>query len=108
VASNNPISEGGIHARTLQLDFMKFDGMDPMDWIQKAQQFFNYGNTPKDQKVPISAFYMQVKALTWYNWLMESGHTGGWEEFVIVLKERFAPSAYVPYDDPIGALTKLI
>jgi hypothetical protein len=47
---------------------------------------------------------MQGKALTWYNSLMESGHTGGWEEFVVALKVRFAPSAY---DDPIGAFTKL-
>jgi hypothetical protein len=76
-----------------------------MDWIQKAQQFFNYGNTANAQTVPISAFHMQGKALTWYNWLMDSGHTGGWEEFVVALKVQFSPSAY---DDPIGAFTKLL
>jgi hypothetical protein len=104
VVSNTPFSEGGIYARALKLDFPKFDGTDPMDWIQKAQQFFNYDNTPDDQKVTISAFHMQGKALTLYNWLMESGHSGGWEEFVVALKIRFAPSAY---DNPIGAFTKL-
>jgi hypothetical protein len=36
---------------------------------------------------------------------MESGHSGGWEEFVVALKIRFAPSAY---DDQIGAFTKLV
>jgi hypothetical protein len=34
---------------------------------------------------------------------MDLGHTGGWEEFVIALKVRFAPSAF---DDPVGAFTK--
>jgi hypothetical protein len=48
---------------------------------------------------------VQGKALTWYTWLMESGHSGGWEEFVVALKIRFAPSAY---DDQIGAFTKLV
>jgi hypothetical protein len=47
---------------------------------------------------------MEGRSLTWYHWLMDSGHTGGWEEFAIALRVRFAPSAF---DDPKGAFTKL-
>lgn len=65
--SNNPFSEEGIQARALKLDFTKFNGTDPIDWIQKAQQFFNYGTVHDNQKVPIIAFHMQGKTLTWYN-----------------------------------------
>jgi hypothetical protein len=86
------------------LDSPKFDGTDPINWILKAQQFFSYIQTTKNQMVPIAAFHMEGRTLTLYHWLMDSGYTGGWEEFIIALKVRFAPSAF---DDPVGAFTKL-
>jgi hypothetical protein len=63
---------GGIQAKAVQLEFPKFDGIDPIDWVLKAQQFFSYGQIPENQKVLISAFHMEGRALQWYNWLMES------------------------------------
>jgi hypothetical protein len=47
---------------------------------------------------------MEGRSLTWYHWLMDSGHIRGWEEFVIAFKVRFASSAF---DDPLRAFTKL-
>jgi len=96
---------GGIQAKAVQFEFPKFDGADPIDWVLKAQQFFSYGQIPDNQKVPISAFHMEGRALQWYNWLMESAPVTNWDEFVVALKTRFAPSAY---DDPVGAFTKLL
>jgi len=86
------------------LEFPKFDGADPIDWVLKAQQFFSYGQIPDNQKVPISAFHMEGRELQWYNWLMESAPVTKWDDFVVAFKTRFAPSAY---DDPVGAFTKL-
>jgi len=48
---------------------------------------------------------MEGRALQWYNWLIESAPVTNWDEFVVALKTRFAPSAY---DDPVGAFTKLL
>jgi len=96
---------GGIQAKAVQLEFPKFDGADPSDWVLKAQQLFSYGQIAESQKVPISAFHMEGRALQWYNWLMESAPVANWEEFVVALKTRFAPSTY---DDPVGAFTKLL
>jgi len=95
---------GGINPRAVNLYFPKFDGTDPNNWVLKAQQFFAYGQIAENQRVPIAYFHMEGKALQWYNWLMESGSIRSWEEFVVALKIRFAPSAY---DDPAGAFTKL-
>jgi hypothetical protein len=95
---------GGINPRSVNLDFPKFDGSDPTNWVLKAQQFFVFGQIQDNQRVPISYFHIEGKALQWYNWLMESGSVRSWEEFVVALKVRFAPSAY---DDPVGAFTKL-
>lgn len=63
---NNPVFEGNgkIHARSLRLDFPKFDVSNPMEWILKSEQFFEYFNTPYDQKIQIAFFHMEGKALS--------------------------------------------
>ena len=60
---------GRIQARSLLLDFTRFDGGDPSERILKAQQFFNYFETPEDHKLEIASFHLEGKALTWYYWL---------------------------------------
>ncbi|XP_041009333.1 uncharacterized protein LOC121253378 [Juglans microcarpa x Juglans regia] len=103
---NNPLFEGngGIHTRSLRIDFPKFNGVDPVEWILKAEQFFEYFNTPEDQKIQIAFFHMEGKALSWFSWLKDSGTMGKWEEFTAALRVRFGPSIF---EDPIGAFTKL-
>ena len=102
----NPLFEGnrGIQARTLRLDFPRFEGGDPSEWILKSQQFFNYFGTLEEQKLEIVSFHMEGKALTWYYWLKESSPVATWEEFKEAIRIRFGPSAY---EDPVGAFTKL-
>ncbi|KAF5475861.1 hypothetical protein F2P56_007623 [Juglans regia] len=103
---NNPLFEGngGIHARTLRLDFPKFDGSEPMEWILKAKIFFEYFEIPNEQKLQVAYFHMEGNALSWYSWLRDSGPIGGWEDLIAALRVRFGPSTY---EDPIGAFTKL-
>jgi uncharacterized lipoprotein YmbA len=48
----------GIQARTLKLDFPRFDGTEPNDWVIKAEWFFSYGHTLEEEKVPIASFHM--------------------------------------------------
>ncbi|MCI02829.1 hypothetical protein A2U01_0023863, partial [Trifolium medium] len=66
---------------SIKLEIPSFDGSDPLGWIFKITQFFEFHNTPEDQRLRLASFYMQGEALTW-----------------------FAPSHY---DDPKGALFKL-
>lgn len=49
-ASNKPLFEGGIHARSIRIEFTKFDGTELMEWVLKAEQLFACFNTIKDQK----------------------------------------------------------
>ncbi|KAG2716720.1 hypothetical protein I3760_03G141200 [Carya illinoinensis] len=104
--NNNPLFEGsrGIHAKTLRLDFPKFNGSKPMEWILKAEQFFEYFNTLDEHKLQISSFHMEGKTLSWYFWLRDSGPIRGWEDFISALKVRFEPFTY---DNPIVTSTKL-
>jgi hypothetical protein len=57
---------GGIHTRTVKLDFPRFDGTEPATWILKAQQFFTCSQTLENHKVPIATFHMEGRAFTWY------------------------------------------
>lgn len=102
----NPLCEvnGGIQARTIRLDFPRFDGGDPSEWILKAQQFFSYFGTPENQKLELASFHMEGKALTWFCWLKDSSPVASWEEFLEALRVRFGPTAF---EDPVGAFTKL-
>jgi hypothetical protein len=51
---------------TIKLDIPRFDGTDPLGWIFKITQFFDYHNTPEDQRLCIASFYMDGEALTWF------------------------------------------
>lgn len=50
-------------ARPVNLDFPKFDSIDPTNWVLKAQQYFAFGQIPDNQRVPIAYFHMEGKAL---------------------------------------------
>lgn len=103
----NPLFDGhgGIQARSLRLNFPRFDRGDPSEWILKAHQFFNYFETLEDHKLEIASFHMEGKALTRYYWLKESSPVTKWGDFLEDLRTRFGPSAY---EDPVCAFTKLM
>ncbi|XP_042946134.1 uncharacterized protein LOC122279514 [Carya illinoinensis] len=104
--SANPLFEnnGGIQARSLRLEFPRFDGTDSIQWVLKANQFFSYYDIPDNQKIQIAFFHMEGKALSWFTWLKESSPINTWDEFTSALEIRFGPSAY---EDPVGQFTKL-
>ncbi|MCH81119.1 retrovirus-related pol polyprotein from transposon opus [Trifolium medium] len=89
---------------TIKLDIPRFDGSDPLGWIFKITQFFDYHSTPDDQRLRIASFYMEGEALTWFQWMHQNGQLLTWPNFLHALEIRFAPSQY---EDPKGALFKL-
>ena len=75
-----------------------------MSWIFKINQFFDFHQTPEEQRLRIASFYMEGEALTWFQWMHSNGQLLSWPMFLHALDLRFAPSLY---DDPKGALFKL-
>ena len=47
----------------MKLDVPRFDGTDPLGWIFKINQFFEYHGTPKHDQLTIASFYMEGRAL---------------------------------------------
>lgn len=81
-----------------------FDGTDPLRWIFKINQFFEYHTTPEHERITIASFYMDGRALAWFQWMTSNGQLTSWLGFLHTLQTRFVPSQY---EDPTSALFKL-
>ncbi|KAI4318180.1 hypothetical protein L6164_025983 [Bauhinia variegata] len=88
----------------MKLELPKFDGSEPLGWIFKITQFFEYHKTPVEQRLKLASFAMEGDALAWYQWMFSNGQLLSWEIFLRALELRFAPS---DFEDPIGTLFKL-
>jgi hypothetical protein len=89
---------------SIKLDIPRFDGTEPLNWIFKIKQFFEFHRTPEDQRLSIASFYMEGDALTWFQWMFTNGQLHSWPAFLHALELRFAPSQF---EDPKGTLFKL-
>nr|KYP75814.1 Retrotransposable element Tf2 [Cajanus cajan] len=90
--------------KPVKFDLPTFNGSEALGWIFKVTQFFDYHQTPPDQRIQISSFYLEGSALSWYQWMFSNGLLTSWEAFLRALELRFAPSKF---DDPIASLCKL-
>ncbi|XP_006584211.2 uncharacterized protein [Glycine max] len=99
-----PRSPIPAHSHRMKLDVPRFDGTDPLGWIFKITQFFEYHGTPDHDRITIAAFYMEGRALAWFQWMSSNGQFTSWPVFLQALQNRFAPSQY---EDPSGSLFKL-
>jgi len=52
-----------FQVQNIKLDFPRFDGSKVLQWIFKAEQFFNYYNTSYAQRITISAIHMEKKVV---------------------------------------------
>lgn len=81
----------------MKLDVPRFDGHNPLGWIFKISQFFDYQGIPKLERLTIASFYMDGPTLSWYQWMHRNGFFSSWPVMLQALESRFSPSYY---DDP--------
>ena len=53
----------------MKLEVPRFDGANPLGWIFKINQFFEYHVTPEHERLTIASFYMDGRALAWFQWM---------------------------------------
>ena len=46
----------------VKLDVPRFDGHDPLGWIFKISQFFDYQGTPEEDRIMVASFYLDGAA----------------------------------------------
>ena len=88
----------------LKLSFPKFNGDDPMGWIYKAEQYFEFQNIAPDQQAQLSSFHLKGIALQWHRWMTKFRGPLTWDEFTKAVQLQFGPT---DYEDLSKALTCL-
>ena len=48
----------------VKLDVPRFDDHDPLGWIFKISQFFDYQGTPEEDRIMVASFYLDGPALS--------------------------------------------
>ena len=90
--------------KEISLGFPHFDGTTPvMEWIFKAEKFFNYHNTPDASRVDIAAMHFDKDVVAWFQMLQKLSLVSTWSELTHALESQFSPS---PFDCPMVELFK--
>jgi hypothetical protein len=93
-----------FQVKSVKLDFPRFDGQNVLNWIFKAEQFFDYHNTPDADRLVISSVHLDQDVVPWFQMIQRSNPFRSWQEFTRALELDFGPSAY---DCPRATLLKL-
>ncbi|KAL3504670.1 hypothetical protein ACH5RR_034511 [Cinchona calisaya] len=64
-----------------KIDFPNFDGMNPREWIRKAERYFQLHGIEKEQQVAVAELYLQGKADVWFQGFANGRERITWEEF---------------------------
>ncbi|MCH87636.1 hypothetical protein A2U01_0008513 [Trifolium medium] len=75
-----------------------------MDWIFKAEQFFDYYATPDCDRLIIASVHLDHDVVPWYQMIQKTNPFLSWSALTRALELDFGPSAY---DCPRATLFKL-
>ncbi|KAK2380216.1 hypothetical protein QL285_035697 [Trifolium repens] len=89
-----------------KITLSSFDGKDPLDWIFKAQNYFDLSNTPPAQRLILIPFFLQGPALGWFKWLHSNHLLTTWDDFLHALEVRFGPSSFTNHEADLYKLTQ--
>ncbi|KAF2310230.1 hypothetical protein GH714_007321 [Hevea brasiliensis] len=67
--------EGGqpiFASKLAKIEFPKFSGDDPTEWMAKVEQFFDYQKTIPTEKVYLASYHLQGEANQWWRWMQRT------------------------------------
>ncbi|XP_072966626.1 uncharacterized protein [Typha angustifolia] len=95
---HDPERDNGIRGQVVRLEFPKFKGGDPIDWLYRAEQFFAYQGTAEEYKVTLASFHLEDAALHWFRSANAIEAIETWAEFCADITRRFGVSGYEDFD----------
>lgn len=72
-----------------KLEFPKFDGSNPRNWLKKCCRYFALCRVPDEQKVNPASLYMVDRAESWVTSYLTVRANVEWDDFIIDLVARF-------------------
>ncbi|XP_073300538.1 uncharacterized protein [Primulina huaijiensis] len=92
--------------RSTRIDFPRFDGTEPLDWIYKAERYFEFYQVPPYQRLLLASIHMDGPALPWFQWQHKTHQFESWEGFIRILETTFGPSEYEDHQETLAKLTQ--
>ncbi|XP_014489586.1 uncharacterized protein LOC106752417 [Vigna radiata var. radiata] len=94
-----------FHVKEISLGFPYFDGHCPvLEWIFKAEKFFDYHHTPDADGVDIAAIHFEKDVVPWFQMLQRLSAITTWAELTAALESQFGHS---PFECSMAELFKL-
>jgi hypothetical protein len=93
-----------FQVRNIKLEFPRFDGKNVLEWIFRAEQFFDYYGTPDPDRLTIASVHLDKDVVPWFQMMQRSHPFHSWVEFTRALELDFGPSIY---ECPRATLFKL-
>jgi hypothetical protein len=56
----------GMNPRSVRIDFPRFDGNEPAEWLYRVEKYVEFYNTSYRQLLRLVSIHMEGKALMWY------------------------------------------
>lgn len=89
--------------KQMRLDFSIFGGGDPVEWLNKAEQYFLLYQIPDCKKVSIGSMHLiDAAADVWH--LFQDEYPGTWAGFSELIMKEFGGNTKIDYQ---AALTKM-
>lgn len=77
----------------VKIDFLTYSSDDPIVWLNRVEQLFEFQRIEEEHKNSFTAFHLDGEANQWWLWLQrayrEEGRTITWTGFVNELWARF-------------------
>ena len=96
-----------FQVRNVKIDFPILDGSDVLQWIFKAEQFFNYHKTPGEQRLIIASIHLDKEVVPCYQMMTRENSFKTWIAFTRALETEFGPSPYVCPRSQLFKLAKI-
>lgn len=90
---SNPRDQGNLQnsgSKMHRVEFPKFFGENPMQWIRKCNKYFQMNYMSETEKIDTAAMYMEGRADLWYLEYVEGMEGISWGEFGKLVIERFS------------------
>ncbi|KAF3778105.1 hypothetical protein EJ110_NYTH44217 [Nymphaea thermarum] len=81
-----------------KIDFPKFNGKRPKEWVYKAEQYFICQEIAEQHKIRLAKMYLEEEAMLWYCFWEEDYPNATWDLFKDELLLQFGETTYVNHE----------
>ncbi|MCI28507.1 hypothetical protein A2U01_0049708, partial [Trifolium medium] len=79
---------------SVKLEFPRFDDSHALEWIFRANQFFDYCDTPDPERLTIASVHFDQTVIPWYQMLHRAHPFLSWQALSRAIELEFGPSAF--------------